>query len=340
MIIVFVFFILLFFINCKFYIKSFNQNYLDKNNTIRVNGMFVMIIFFSHFYSYVDAKQFLDLKLLDILNMLGQLMVTTFLFFSGYGIFESIKKKSDYMKNFFKKRFLTTLINFDIVILIFFFLNIIIKKETSLAKLVLALIGWESLGNSNWYMMTIFILYIFTMMFLKKQKQYKKSIILLSVFSIIYIIIISKFKEKYWCNTMLCFSAGMWYSYYKEKIDFYMLKNNRNYIVILIINTLALGFFYIINLLTKYNIYIYNLFSIIFVLEIVCFLVKLQLSSKIFEYLGKRVFWIYILQRIPMILLQNKITNIYTYFGICLLVTLIFAETMYRITKIFWDKVN
>ena len=43
------------------------------------------------------------------------LMVTMFLFYSGYGVFESIKKKKEkYINTIPKRRFLKTLINFAI----------------------------------------------------------------------------------------------------------------------------------------------------------------------------------------------------------------------------------
>ena len=38
-------------------------------------------------------------------------MVTTFLFYSGYGIYESIKSKKKYIDNFFKNRILKLFIS-------------------------------------------------------------------------------------------------------------------------------------------------------------------------------------------------------------------------------------
>ena len=67
MIILFIFLILIYFINLKFDLKNFNYEYLEKKNTTIINGLFVIIVFFS-------------------LGKIGQLMDTPFLFYSGYGI--------------------------------------------------------------------------------------------------------------------------------------------------------------------------------------------------------------------------------------------------------------
>ena len=62
---------------------------LDKEQTTCINGMFVVLVFLSHFGQYEMMPW--NKPILAI----GQLMVAPFLFFSGYGIMEQIKKKGD-----------------------------------------------------------------------------------------------------------------------------------------------------------------------------------------------------------------------------------------------------
>nr|BCB22751.1 hypothetical protein [Erysipelothrix tonsillarum] len=66
-----------------------------------LNGFFTCLILISHFIGYVELHdiEFQVGKL--ITNYIGQLMVASFLFFSGYGIYSGIKKNDSYITNKF-----------------------------------------------------------------------------------------------------------------------------------------------------------------------------------------------------------------------------------------------
>ena len=276
MAVIFTLLIIIYLYKTKFYINKFNDDYLKINNTTTLNGLFIVLVFFSHFFSYYPAEIKIDIYLYKIISYIGQLMVTSFLFFSGYGIFESIKNKKNYIDTFIKKRFIPTYMNFVICVLLFVIVNIIIKNSITLNNFLLSLIGYSNIGNSNWYMFSIFILYIITYISFKFFKNHKKSLILLSIFSCAYIIIISFSKESFWYNTLLCYPFGLWYSYFKERID-KLLSNNKNYIIIFFCNILLLLLIKIINhyifleLGEIYGGYFYNLFSICFIYNVFLF---------------------------------------------------------------------
>lgn len=50
------------------------------------------------------SDDYCDRWFYDILIYIGQLMVAPYLFYSGYGIMESLNRKSDYMRTYPKKR--------------------------------------------------------------------------------------------------------------------------------------------------------------------------------------------------------------------------------------------
>ena len=88
-------------------IESHNDECLTVKSTTMINGVFVIMIIFSHFNQYVIYTNSLDVIYYEIFKKIGQLMVTTFFLYSGYGIYESIKKKGkDYINGFIKHRFL------------------------------------------------------------------------------------------------------------------------------------------------------------------------------------------------------------------------------------------
>ena len=163
MIIYLILLFILLMINSKIYLKGHNIDYIDKDNSSHIKGFFILIVFLSHIGGYVKFNNYLDTIAVKGIFYFGQLMVTLFLFYSGYGVYESIKKKKNkYIDNMPKKRILVTLINFDIAVLTFFIVDLIFTKSFSISKLILSLIGWDSFGNSNWYIFIIILLYAIT----------------------------------------------------------------------------------------------------------------------------------------------------------------------------------
>ena len=335
MIFIYLIFIIIFLLGVRF-VKD-NPDYLDKNTTTIINGMFVITVFFSHFLSYVVTNNVYDEYMLTVVHKIGQLMVTSFLFYSGFGIYESIKNKKGYMDSFFKKRFLPTFLNFAIAVILFIIVDLILGKNYSIGDILLAFTGWVSIGNSNWYMLAVFVLYIFIMLCFNKKIKLDNlyRIIIVTVLSIIYVYVITRFKDYFYADTILCFSIGMWYSYFKDKIDKVL---NKKYLLWLIgASIFIVGSWYLKNHFG--NIYIANLYAISFIIFIVTLTRKLKINSKIITFFGVHTFWIYILQRIPMIILQNKLSN-YVYFIVCFGITILLSYFMKKITDKLWKKIK
>ena len=80
--------------------SSFHQDYMGMDQTTAIKGIFAVLIVLSHMNSYLQAGGFLDGYYRRILWMIGQLMVTVFFFYSGYGIFCSWQRKPEYAKSF------------------------------------------------------------------------------------------------------------------------------------------------------------------------------------------------------------------------------------------------
>lgn len=322
--------------------KKFNKDYLSIDSTTIINGIFVLIVFISHFYNYNCYSYYLkyannfDLPVLKVITRLGQLMVVTFLFYSGYGIFERIKKdRKKYIDSFFKKRFLKLFLNFSIAVTAFLIMDLLIGKHYKISKILLSYIGLESLGNSNWYIFVTFILYLAIIAVFKIFKKERTCLIAFTLISIAYIYILSIFKSNYWCNTLICFSAGMWYSYFKERIEKVVFKNHLRYFVTLISALLLFAVLYKF----RTDIYVHSVYSIIFVLIIVLISAVVTTKSKILLFLGHNVFGIYIFQMIPIILLQNKM-NIYLYLTLSFVITILIAVLFKYLTDKLWKRIN
>ena len=199
--------------NSKFSgINNYFEDYLSLEKTTSIKGIFILLVFFSHFGSYVEFNSIFDLHYVKLRSLWGQTIVTMFLFYSGYGILESINKKSNYIDNMPVKRILKTLLDFDIAVIIFLIVQILLGKEYGIKKIVLSLIGWDGIGNSNWFIFSILITYIFTYVaFSVYKNNILKSIVAVSLLTIIFIGFMRIYRESYWYNTTFCYVIGMWY---------------------------------------------------------------------------------------------------------------------------------
>ncbi len=315
-------------------------DYLSIENTTAVKGIFIYMVFYSHFNSYIHLENNVWNNLYYTFFMhVGQAMVAMFLFYSGYGVMESIKKKGqDYVLSLPTKRFLKTLINFDIAVFIYLIIGIILGRDFSFNQIILSFTGWESLGNSNWYIFVILLLYVLTYMvfviFPKKSNIISVIILTVVVTTLIIITKLYDIKDVWWYDTALCYILGMWYSLFKRNIEKVV-----NY------NLLTWGIFFIITL----AVYIISrelgmastIVNLAFTVFFVILTMRITFNNKLLKWGGEHLFEIYILQRIPMILfkeigLQNY--NIYLYFIVCLFVTIILSILFKLLTNLIWQK--
>ncbi len=295
------------FIGLRFH-KEYNTGYLaiDRCNTVK--GFFIMLVFISHINQYITKSGYVSKNIGDelyftITSVIGQLMVVMFLFFSGYGIMESFKKKGgEYVSTMPKKRILTTLLNFDVAVLCFVLLNLLLGKTMHLKQVVLSFIAWDSVGNSNWYIFCILLCYFLSYFALRFYNSYfaRESVYIyllfpVFIFTIITIIILSYHKQSYWYNTMLCFPFGMLFSVVKDKAENIILPDYYKCLFTSLILFLILSYIpYPLKGLT------YNMESISFAMIVVLLMMKIESNNKWLQWMGQNLFPLYIYQRLAM----------------------------------------
>lgn len=80
---------------CTYRIKfasEWHSDYMSKEKTTAINGIFVLFVFFRHFTQYIEYGSY-DAIFQRVDSWLGQLIVVSFFFYSGYGGMVSIVKK-------------------------------------------------------------------------------------------------------------------------------------------------------------------------------------------------------------------------------------------------------
>lgn len=313
------------------------EGYINPAQTSAINGIFVMIVFMRHINQYLTFEKYdSHYQLFDI--MIGQLLVTTFLFYSGYGIMYSLMNKDNYIKTM-PKRIVKILLQFDFAIILYLIVTLIIHQNYSLPHVLLSFVAWESLGNSNWYIFAILYLYAFTfiagIIFKNNRLLIATTVVIGGLLYILFTI--SAGKGSHWYNTILCYPAGMFYAIYSNKINDFFKNNRLNQILSLFIAFVLFWVLYVIytKIPVHYLIHIllYELVGILFVLTIIAFTTLFVVSNPIITWFGKYLFEIYILQRIPMLLLDGKLSNKYIYFGLCFGITLILSILFKYIEK-------
>lgn len=327
--------------------ESLDFDYLSVDRTNSIKGVFILIVFMSHFHDYVVFTNSLDIAYQSVFNLIGQRMVTLFMLYSGYGVMESIKKKNmPYINKIPVNRVLGVLFRFDIAILIFALVNIIMNKGAfsySVKTLLLSFIGWESIGNSNWYIFAILVAYIatyFGFLIFKDKSNYKLSVVMTTLLILVYCAILryTMLKDStIWYDTILCYSLGMVISVYKENFTRFFNKK-----FIYIISIIIILFIQAMNYKFS-NIFILREFALLtFAFLIVLITMKFSIDNKYLRWCGKHLFGIYILQRLPMMIFKNigiGDFNIYLYFVLCLITTLFLAYVYEKYVGIIWKKI-
>ncbi len=306
-------------------VRVSNDTILSKQDTNIMNGIFVIFIFLSHSTQYfVLGNSLLDSLYKHFQNFHNQWVVTTFLAFSGYGVMSQIKRGGKiYIKKYPKNRILKTLFNFDIAILLYLVLNLLIKEKYSTLTILGSFIGITSIGNSNWYIFAILIMYIFSYMVAVLFKEdYQKQANIVSIATIFYIIVMQIIDmPSRFISTICCYPLGVWLSLYKNNI-INLFKRKK------IISLFVLAILLTITYKLRYNDYIMNFASCIFVLAIVWFHTFFEIKSNILQFIGQHAFSIFILQRIPMQIFKKYgvlVEQPYVFVGVSFIITIIIS---------------
>lgn len=335
---------------CLFGMKfsRFHNDYMSYSQTEAIKGVFAMIIFFSHIRGYISLSASpLDTTYNSVLNYIGQLMVALFFFYSGYGVMEQYKRKNDYVNGFLRKRVWKTLIHFDIAVLCFVILSLFTKPGYGWKEYVFCWIGWTSVGNSNWFIFIILLLYaltFFAFLFCGKLFPNQKHIavaICISVGSAIAWLGLHFIgRGTYWYDTLLCYSCGVFFSLFKEKIERLCKTNWLHYVTILGTLSLFTVLYIIYYKVALGRVVTYSLCACVFCFAAVLITTKIKVDNSVIRWLGKYSFLIYILQRLPMIVLAelNLNRNKWAFTAIALVVTLLLAVCFEKIYALV-DKV-
>lgn len=305
-----------------------HSTYISRNQSTAINGLFTILVFWSHVSTYIKLDSAYDKPYSSFKSFMLQMVVVPFLFYSGYGIMESIKKKGmSYVRQVPKSRFLKVLLHFDIAVVLFLALHTVLGNSFPLKRVLLAFTGYTSIGNSNWYIFAVLGLYLIVFAaFMLARGNNVVGVILTTLLSVGFVYLQMRLRRPdYYYDTIIIFPAGMIFSLVREPVEKLLTKHEAVYYSVSALTVLAFAFFY---LKRKNGIEFYSMWGILFMALIVLATMKVQIGNGILEFFGSHVFSIYILQRLPMIILQKMgfaASHKYLYVVLCFFATIAMA---------------
>ncbi len=317
---------------------EFNDNYLNKRNTVAVNGIFVILVVFSHYAQYAAFGGVYDEPYLVLREHLNQLVVATFWFYSGYGMMEAIRRTEGSYVSKLPVKFWQLLLRFDFAVVLFWIMNALIGTVFPLRNFLLALTGWGTVGNSNWYIFAMLVEYLLMYAAFKLGRAvFSKhgrtaGLILMFIFTVAFVFTLMKAdRPGYTYNTIIILPFGALWSEARKQIDRIVMKSDITYLLVL---TAVLGV-YVVSFFKRWSFGIegYTVWALMFTTLLIMVTMKVNICNPLLEWFGKHIFSIYILQRIPMTLLahfgcveSHKYISLIVVFAVTMVMALLFEK--------------
>lgn len=306
-----------------------NSDYMSRESTVRVKGFFTLLVLLYHFSSYItpgaDDAMFLSLK-----KNIGQSLVAMFMFYSGYGIMEQIKRRGQEYVKTLPSRFLKVLLQFVSVVIVYMIYKALVGKTYSATHYLLSLVGWSSVGNSNWYIFVTLCLYVITFLaFVIPGDRFKNAaraaaVVLLCSVLIVMLKVLG--KGTYFYNTLLVYPLGMLFSMYRKRIEPIL----RWHLAL----PLAAVLYGIVSFLPMYF-PVYEARVFLFTAIVLLISMRVELTSAVLAFAGSHVFSIYIMHRLPMDIMDrlgmtqtSPYLSLFTVIAVTCVLAVCFDETV------------
>lgn len=297
-----------------------DDGHLSPAQTGTVNGFFVLLVFLRHTVDYVDFGAF-DSIFVTVNRHLDQLIVAPFLFYSGYGVCCSIRKKGKpYVSRLPVDRLLKVWLHFALAVGLYHILSIALHKGYDPIRIALSYTGWDSIGNSNWYIFATLCMYLATWLsFTLFPRRHLVAALTLTALAVGYILVMRRLKGLWWYDTALVYPAGVWYGLYGDRFERWVRKPLRP------VAMAGMAVCFAACYLLRDGLIWRELMAVTFSLTILFATMIFKIGNPVLKFLGKYTFEIYILQRLPMILLKGQFSNRYVYLAVSFAATVVLA---------------
>ena len=325
-------------------------SYISRERTCLINGVFIWCVFASHIFQYGLDLTGTDKVIMSGVRGLQQCMVSTFFMFSGFGIMNSLLRKGDdYARTLISVRYFSLLVHFSIAVLVYVLIQYCIGKTYTFAHVLAAFPGWSPVGASCWFIfitLTSYWLIAISYWLCRKISPVMVAICVVLMFAALIPAVMH--RGLYVVDSCLCIPAGMLYRVYQKEIE-RIVRACRIPVAILGGALIYLGLIIykllinpdVVELMGRPTLlsraYVQNVGCIVFAVGVLWLFAAFRFNRTP-RFLvwcgGSALFYIYVFQRIPMLLGQYWKLNQYStilYSALCIIITLVLAWFACRI---------
>lgn len=287
-----------------------SKNYLSKDSTTALKGIFALFVLIHHLYQYSGILH--GTAIGHIFQTMGYLSVAMFFFLSGYGMMQSYKKSEGYINSYPRKRILTFYIDIIVFVLIYLIFRLITEPSIiTVDVLIKSLTFGGTIIANGWYLQVALVLYLLFYLIFRfvKNNNLKVLLAILSTLIFVSLLWLLGFSST-WFEGLLAFPLGLLWSKYQDKID---NKENKAQISIGFISFAIFGMSFVLNYVIKVeviSILLKMLSAVSFVVFVIQMIRWIPIVCKLTLYLGKISLETYTLQGLLLWILHiDQIAN-------------------------------
>ena len=294
---------------------SIEEDFLDRSETSVINGVCILLVFVGHIDYYFLSKVgyvydgFADMYYLWCNAHLHQLHVVPFLFFSGYGVTESIGRRVGYVSGMFKTRILATWLNYAIAVGVFAVANIVLCTGIPVVRMFATLTCFQGIGNPTWYIFCILSCYLASFVAAKVSARFSLGrtggVFVLSLLLLGYYFFALKFgRHSGWYNTSWAYLAGCFLSVFKNSA----LRFARAYYYPLLVATFASFVVFYLFGSDRFAL-ANNCAGVSMMCVILLATMKIRLDSRFLRFMGAGVYPIYLYHTLLFLIVRNVVSS-------------------------------
>lgn len=295
------------------------SNALSKENSNAIRGWGAFEIMLGHI-GLVTGNVFLFAN-----RKAGILFVGIFFVLSGYGVMYSVKNKKTYLSTFWKIRLNRLCVPFLLVIIL-----AIIQNGKWDFNLLFA--------GGQWYVWELILLYLVFYLSAKSKWVFEINFAI-EILMIIMFYFIG--LDNPWYGSTVCFSLGIAYCIYKDRIKNIssVLRRIGGVILTIILGLSMVGFFMFPNQIVGI-LFCRNIASVSFCMIIILILEKLSLGNKINLFLGKYSYEIFLIHPLIIKEVSKFKCSDYMFCIIVIIATIALAVIIHKICELLSKLLN
>ena len=291
---------------------------------------------------------------------IGVCFVGLFFFFSGYGLYTSLRDKPDYLKGFLRGRLPSVLVPFYMCNFVFILGSYLFGYEFKTGELVPYLTGVILMNSQMWYIVEILIMYLLFYIVFRLIKNRNAAC---GVYIVLTLILIGFslrlghdkttptqglwFHGEWWYNTTLLMPAGMLFAKWEKQILGFVRKF---YSIVLIVSVLMTTFLYKETMFMIQNkgywyewdgyagykekvqtLAVQTPFVLMTVFTVIVILQKIECGNKILDFLGSIALELYLIHN--LFLLYMPVSNRIGYILACYAASIVLATVLHLVDR-------